>query len=139
MPSSSLREISMPLLRVAAPLVAMLTVGGCAVMTADGQRLALTSPEFRAYVERVFREQNRVADEFAFALEGESQAPADVAAAEQSLQDACAALNELATARRDERQLSLRQRSASARSVPMCERTMKTSARTLDAWRKQRQ
>jgi hypothetical protein len=125
----------MPFLRAVA-LPALLLLSGCAVLTADGERLGLTSPEFRAYVERVFREQNRLADELAFALEDERGAPADVAAAEQSLQDACAALNELATARRDERPLSLRQRSASARSVPMCERTMRASAATLDAWRK---
>ena len=125
----------MPLLRAAALFVAALILAGCAVLTADGERLALTSPQFRAYVERVFREQNRVADRFAFALEDEHAAPAGVAAAEQSLLDACAELNELATARRDERHLSLRQRSAAARSVPMCERMMRASVATLDAWR----
>jgi hypothetical protein len=125
----------MPLLRAAALFVATTILAGCAVLTADGERLALTSPEFRAYVERVFREQNKVADQFAFALEGERDAPAGVTAAEQSLLDACAALNELATARRDERHLSMRQRSTAARSVPMCERTMRASVATLDAWR----
>lgn len=125
----------MPLLRAAALFVATTILAGCAVLTGDGERLALTSPEFRAYVERVFREQNRVADQFAFALEDERGVPAGVTAAEQSLLDACAALNELATARRDERHLSLRQRSAAARSVPMCERTMRASVATLDAWR----
>jgi hypothetical protein len=104
-------------------------------MTADGERLTLTSPEFRAYVERVFREQNRVADQFAFATEGGRDVPAAVTAAEQSLLDACAAVNELATARRDERHLSVRQRSTAARSVPTCERTMRASVATLDAWR----
>ena len=125
----------MSLLRAAALFVATTILAGCAVLTADGERLALTSPEFRAYVERVFREQNRVADQFAFALEGERAAPAGVMAAEQSLLDACAALNELATARRDERHLSLRQRSTAARSAPMCERTMRASVATLEAWR----
>ena len=125
----------MPLLRAAALFVATTILAGCAVLTTDGERLALTSPEFRAYVERVFREQNRVADQFAFALEDERGVPTGVSAAEQSLLDACAALNELATARRDEQHLSLRQRSAAARSVPMCERTMRASVATLDAWR----
>jgi len=125
----------MPLLRAAALLVATTILAGCAVLTADGERLPLTSPEFRAYVERVFREQNKVADQFAFALEDERSTPAAVAAAEQSMLEACAALNELATARRDERHLSLRQRSLAARSAPTCERTMRTSAATLDAWR----
>jgi len=125
----------MPLLRAAALFAATAILAGCAVLTADGERLALTSPGFRAYVERVFREQNRVADRFAFALEGERDAPAGVMAAEQALLDACAALNELATARRDDRHLSLRQRSTAARSAPTCERTMRASVATLDAWR----
>ena len=125
----------MPLLRAAALFAATAILAGCAVLTGDGERLALTSPGFRAYVERVFREQNRVADRFAFALEGERDAPAAVTTAEQSLLDACAALNELATARRDERHLSVRQRSAAAHSAPMCERTMRASVATLDAWR----
>ena len=51
-------------------LSAWLALSGCAsVVTADGERLALTSAAFRAYVERVFREQNRLADELAFALD----------------------------------------------------------------------
>jgi hypothetical protein len=125
----------MPFSRAVTLLAATMILAGCAVLTADGERLGLTSPEFRAYVERVFREQNKVADQFAFALEGERGAPAGVTAAEQSLLEACAALNELATARRDERHLSLRQRSTAARSVPMCEQTMRASVATLEAWR----
>lgn len=125
----------MPALRTAASLVATAILAGCAVLTADGDRLSLTSPEFRAYVERVFREQNKVADRFAFALEDAANPPAEVAAAEQSLLTACSDLNQLATARRDERRLSLRQRSAAARSVPECERTMRASAAALDTWR----
>jgi hypothetical protein len=125
----------MPLLRAAAVFVAAAILAGCAVVTAQGERLPLTSPEFRAYVESVFREQNRVADEFAFATEGQRDVPPGVTAAEQSLLDACAALNELATARRDDQHLSLRKRSAAGRSVPMCEQTMRASVATLDAWR----
>jgi hypothetical protein len=111
-------------------------IAGCAVVTADGERLALRSPAFRDYVEHVFREQNKVADRFAFALEDAANAPAAVTAAEQSLQDACAKLNGLATARRDERQQSVRERLDAARSVPQCEQTLRMSTATLDAWRK---
>jgi hypothetical protein len=128
----------MSLLRAAPLLVAATILAGCAVLTADGSRLGLTSSEFRAYVERVFREQNRLSDRFAFSLEDTANAPAAVVAAEQSLLEACAQLNELATARRDERRLGLRERSKAARSVPNCERTMRTSAATLDAWRAER-
>jgi hypothetical protein len=101
------------------PLLAALT--GCvSVSTADGSRLRLTSDEFRAYVERVFREQNRVADAVAFALD-EPGAAADLAAAEQRLLDACAGVNELATAQRDEQRLGVRRSASAARTVPQCE------------------
>ena len=111
-------------------------LAGCVVMTGDGQRLPLRSPGFRSYVERVFREQNRVADRFAFALEDAADAPAAVTAAEQALQDACAKLNGLATARRDERRQSVREQLDAARSVPHCERTLRSSTAALDAWRR---
>ena len=63
-------------------LAATLALQGCAaVSTAGGEELALRSPEFRAYVERVFREQNQVADELAFALEA-APARAEPAAAD---------------------------------------------------------
>jgi hypothetical protein len=108
---------------------AALFLGGCAaVPTADGQRLRLTSPEFRDYVERVFREQNRVADDVAFALEAPA-AQEDLAAAEQQLLAACAGVNELATARRDQRRLGMRDSVRAARTVPDCER----AARAVDA------
>jgi hypothetical protein len=112
-------------------LVAILSLQACAaVSTADGQRLALTSPAFRAYVERVFREQNRVADEVAFALEA-PEATAALAATEQALLEACAGVNELATARRDDRRLGLRRSSQNARSVPACERATEAATAVL--------
>jgi hypothetical protein len=110
-------------------LFALVFLPGCAaVPTADGDRLRLSSPEFRDYVERVFREQNRVADAVAFALEAPG-AHEDLAAAEQELLAACAGVNELATTRRDEQQLGLRQSVRAARTVPDCER----AARVADA------
>ncbi|HET7607631.1 MAG TPA: hypothetical protein VFL84_03065 [Gammaproteobacteria bacterium] len=90
--------------------------------TAGGQRLKLRSAEFRDYVERVFREQNRVADALAFALEAPGSPDAELAAAEQELLAACAGVNELATARRDQRRLGLRSSVRAAKSVPDCER-----------------
>jgi hypothetical protein len=113
-------------------LAATLALQGCAaVSTAGGEQLSLRSPEFRAYVERVFREQNRVADELAFALEA-APARTEATAAEQALLDACAGVNELATSRRDERQLGLQQRLAAARSAPDCERATQSAAALLD-------
>jgi hypothetical protein len=124
--------------RVAALLAAGVFLQACAVVTAEGQRLPLTSAELPAYVERVFREQNRVADQFAFALEDAATVPPELDAAEQSLLTACAQLNELATARRDGRTLGMRRRAAAARSVPACEETTRQSATMLEAWRRRR-
>jgi hypothetical protein len=107
-------------------LIAMLAAAGCAaVTTADGRRIALTAPEFQHYVERVFRDQNRLADEVGFALEGATadgqREPPALAAAEAALLDACAGVNELAAARRDGRRLGLRRSARAARSTPGCE------------------
>jgi hypothetical protein len=116
----------------AVPLAALCALQGCAaVVTADGQSLALASPEFRAYVERVFREQNRVADALGFALEDSAAAPTELVAAEQALLTACAGVNELATARRDEQRLSLRRSARTARTVPQCEQAATSAAGAL--------
>jgi hypothetical protein len=111
---------------------ALVPLAGCAaVATVDGQRLKLTSEDFRAYVERVFREQNRVADELAFALEAPGAERGDLAAAEQRLLEACAGVNELATARRDERRLGMRRSSSAARTVPQCEAATRFATESL--------
>ena len=90
--------------------------------TADGQHFRLGSAEFREYVERVFREQNRVADALAFALEAPGAQDSELATAEQELLAACAGVNELATARRDQQRVGMRNSVRAARSVPECER-----------------
>jgi hypothetical protein len=111
----------MGFVRSLAPFLLAVPAGCASVATSDGERLSLSSDEFRAYVERVFREQNRVADEVAFALEAATGQRADLAAAEQRLLDACAGVNELATARRDQQRLGMRRSAAAARTVPQCE------------------
>jgi hypothetical protein len=109
--------------RVALVLAATTAVSACAaVVTADDERLRLASPEFRAYVEQVFREQNELADALAFATEDQPSPPVALAEAEQVLQSACTGVNELATARRDSRPLGMRHSLELARSVPGCER-----------------
>lgn len=124
------RGFSMPLLRMGVLATALVLSGCAAVTTADGQRLALTSPEFRVYVERVFREQNRLADELAFAAES-SDAGAGLAAAEEALLDACSGVNELATSRRDDQRLGFKRGAAAARSVPLCEAASRAAAAAL--------
>jgi hypothetical protein len=114
--------------RLAAVCVLAGLWGCAAVPTADGERLRLGSAEFRSYVERVFRDQNRAADAAAFALETPGS-HAELEAAEQALLAACAGVNELATARRDQRRLGIRNSARAARSVADCER----AARDVDA------
>lgn len=119
---------------LALPVLAVLA--GCAVTSADGARLRPGSEEFRAYVEQVFRAQNRVASDLAFALEAAPELPpsADLAAAEDALLAACAGLNELATLRRDEQRLGLKRGLAAARTAADCE-TATRAARTVLAAR----
>lgn len=115
--------------RSALVFLLLILLGCAAVPTADGERLSLRSAEFREYVERVFREQNRVADAVAFALEAAGAQESELAAAEQELLAACAGVNELATARRDQQRLGMRSSVRAARSVPECER----ATRAVDA------
>ena len=111
-----------------AAVALLLILSGCAaVPTADGQRLSLRSAEFREYVERVFREQNRVADAVAFALDAPGEQDAQLAAAEQQLLAACAGVNELATTRRDQQRLGMSDSLRAARSVPDCERATRAA------------
>jgi hypothetical protein len=116
-----LPEPIMMLTRAVASCALLLLAGCASVATADGQRLRLASSEFSEYVERVFREQNGVANDAAFALEAPGAERAELAAAEQRLLEACAGVNELATARRDQRRLNLRDSLSAARTVPDCE------------------
>lgn len=119
-------------LRRSSVLLALLALSGCAaVSTAGGERMKLQSDEFRAYVERVFREQNRVSGELAFAAEAPGPARAALAAAEEELLAACAGVNELATARRDQRRLGPARGIRLAQSVPDCERATSAALQRL--------
>lgn len=120
------------------PIALALLTGACAVTTAGGERLSVGSDAFRAYVERVFREQNRVATELAFALERENlsrERVRELEAAEAGLLQACADLNELAAARRDGESLGAAAEAGAARSAPECERATLAAARVLDGTR----
>ena len=121
----------MPRISCALQASAVLALAGCAsVTTVDGQRLGLASPDFRAYVERVFREQNRVASDLGFALE--DRADPALTAAEDELLAACAGVNELATLRRDQQRTGVRRGAAAARTVPDCERATRDARAALE-------
>lgn len=104
------------------PGAAMALAGCASIVTAEGERLALASGEFRGYVGQVFREQNQRTVEL---LEAQERAGAEgreeLVRVEESLLAACAGLNELAVALRDSRRMGALQRRELARSAPGCE------------------
>lgn len=121
----------------AALAVSLVVLAGCAaVTTADGSRLPVASDRFAAYAERVFREQNRVATELAFALEdtpgADSTQFAALESAEEALLTACAGLNEVAAARRDGESPGVRRGLRAARQAPVCERATVEAAAVLE-------
>ena len=123
--------------RAAAMVAGVVLASACvAVTTLDGERLRLGSPAFRAYVESVFREQNRVATELLFALEAVGPAVPDHArleAAELELVRACRGLNEIAAERRAGRELGTLREAGAARQAPQCERAARAAAEALAA------
>jgi hypothetical protein len=119
------------------PLSAV-AIAGCAaaVTTVDGRRLGLSDPELPAYVEGVFRDQNQVATDLAFALDDAAAGSARAArlsAAEDALLAACADLNEIATLRRDERRAGLKLKLETAKSAPRCEAATLGAKRALES------
>jgi hypothetical protein len=111
-------------------------LAACVVTTADGTRLGLASSEFRAYVERVFRDQNKVASDLELVLDDATASggsvPPELTAAEDALLEACAAVNELATSRRDQEDLGIRKSASAARSAPDCERATRAAQMALE-------
>ncbi|HEX6996639.1 MAG TPA: hypothetical protein VF322_00760 [Gammaproteobacteria bacterium] len=124
------------MVRPFAVLLALAAAGCATVTTASGERLEVASDEFRDYAERVFREQNRVATDLAFAIEDAqtrgSDAPEALLRAEERLLEACAGLNELAARRRDQRRVGARRGLAAARQAPECEAAARDAAALLE-------
>ena len=119
-------------------IVPLVLLAGCAstVTATDGRTLRLDSPEFRVYVERVFREQNAVATALAFAQEEASGDRYDtLRESEDALLAACAELNALAAARRGSRALGVREQARMATTAPRCEATTQGIQEALDAIR----
>jgi hypothetical protein len=120
-------------------LTSVLGTACVSVTTLDGERLDAPSSEFRAYVEAVFREQNRVATDLAFALESASDLAtrSEIEIAERELIAACTRLNEIATERRAARELSRQLQIDAARSAPHCEQATRAATITLESARRQ--
>ena len=129
-------QCPVPTLRFSIATLALLA--GCAgtVTATDGRSLRLDSPEFRNYVEHVFREQNEVATTLAFAQDEASGIRYDtLLEAEDALLAACADINALAAARRDGRALGVRDQARMAATAPGCEATTQRTREALDASR----
>jgi hypothetical protein len=103
-------------------------------VTGGGERLRSTSAEFRAYAEQVFRTHNDVTTSMAYAIDDlEGAADADrrregLIDADDRMMRACSGLNEIASARRDNRTVSLKKRAAAAKRVPDCELASRDAA-----------
>ena len=101
-------------------------LGGCAaVATVGGERLRVGSDAFADYVESVFRRQNALATELAFAMEREhfdSPHYVELESAELAMLEACAGLNEIAAGRQSRRETGRLRALRAARRAPDCER-----------------
>ncbi|WP_428099998.1 hypothetical protein [Candidatus Rariloculus sp.] len=121
--------------RTLAPLLALALVGCTGVTTAGGQRLSIASEELRTYMEAVFREQNELLTEIAFATDAEDLSDRDrraLEAAEESLLIECAVLNDIAAARRDGRRPGWVRGSRASRRTPHCESAAADARSVLD-------
>ena len=123
--------------RLSFSIVGVLLFAGCAgtITTTDGRQLRLDSAEFQGYVERVFREQNQTATALAFAQDAATGGRYErLLELEDALLEACAALNTLASARRDERTLGLRAQARMARTAPDCEAAAQRAQADLETF-----
>lgn len=109
-------------------------LSGCAVTNVGGLRMALGSDAFSAYVEDLFRRQNNVGTELAFAIEDEpvgGERHTMLEAAELELLTACRGLNQIARAERDGESVGGFSALKRAKSAPDCERATDTAAALL--------
>ena len=107
-------------------------VSGCAgtLATASGERLRISSAEFAEYAEEVFRLQNEVLDELAFALD---EGPDDIGLlnAEERVLEACSEINEVAVRRQRGGGVRPLRDMEAARTVPACEAAAVMASETI--------
>ena len=86
------------------------------------------SQEFRTYARQVFEIHNEAVTKIAYALDDLESDPDQIdryngiVDADDRMMDACAELNQLAIARRDDKQVGLSELAGVASSIPDCER-----------------
>ena len=120
--------------RILSSIAVVIGLSGCAVTSVDGVRMPLRSDGFSNYVEAVFRRQNDVATELAFAIDDESlgsERHAILEAAEFELLSACRGLNQIARAQRDGESVGGFGALNRSRAAPDCERATDKAAALL--------
>ncbi len=113
-----------------AVVAGLLVLASCApdITAANGDRMRANSPEFRDYARQVFEMHNEAVTKIAYALDDLEFDPDQIdryngiVDADDRMMDACAELNKLAIARRDDKQLGLSELARVASSIPDCER-----------------
>jgi hypothetical protein len=118
------------------PAILMLCLGlaGCAVTSADGERLRPGSDAFADYVEAVFRRQNQLQIELALALDDanpDSERYQALEVVELELLTICRPLNELAAQRGAGESTGGPGALKRARQAPACERAAEKAAALL--------
>jgi hypothetical protein len=125
---------AMPSKRNSMLLIILFSTACRSVTTLDGERLGVRSEALRDYVEDVFRRQNRVSSQIAFALDDAQASPElldELEAADRAILGACATLNEVAARRRDGRAAGWVRGSRAAHEAPDCERAVEHARSVL--------
>ena len=95
------------------------------------------SQEFRDYARQVFEMHNDAVTTIAYALDDLESDPDQIdryngiVDADDRMMDACAELNKLAIARRDDKQLGMSELAGVASSIPDCERATAQATRLI--------
>ena len=122
-----------------AVVAGLLVLAGCApyITAANGDRMRANSQEFRDYARQVFEMHNEAVTTIAYALDDLESDPDQIdryngiVDADDRMMDACAELNKLAIARRDDKQLGMSELAGVASSVPDCERATAQATRLI--------
>ena len=122
-----------------AVVAGILVLAACApyITAANGERMRANSQEFRDYARQVFEMHNDAVTRIAYALDDLESDPDQIdryngiVDADDRMMDACAELNKLAIARRDDKQLGMSELAGVASSVPDCERATAQATRLI--------
>ncbi len=103
----------------------------------DGHSARMSKAEFKAYVERVFRQQNRVVDRLIRAddgFDGQALEPDErLLRAEEAMEDACRPLITLVSAKAEKRKMKLADELEMPSAAPACESAVRAVEALLPA------